>query len=167
MSYPFLTGCDRPVWDRPACGGRKRRRVCMAGWPSPGWTEGWTLDCPGWGGGLSLFFVINSPANRHLYKLTRICVVLGDYKWNVSEKNAIFMTRLFFCVVKLGITVSPGGVKRLLWPPCWDLHPRAGHELPGTTREDQDLWLPEPLYSRRGAQGPAQILPQQIHSGKI
>ena len=73
---------------------------------------------------------------------------------------------LYFCAVEPGLSVCAGGVKRLLWPPCWDLHPRAGHELPGTTPEDQDLWLPEPLHSRRGAQGPAQILPQQIHSGK-
>lgn len=66
---------------------------------------------------------------------------------------------------ELGLSVSAGGSERLLRPPRGDLYPRAGHELPGAARQDQDLRLPEPLHSRRWSEGAPQVVPQQIHSG--
>lgn len=69
------------------------------------------------------------------------------------------------CTAELGLSVSVGGSECLLRPPSRNLHPGTEHTFPGPTWENQDLWLPEPLHTRRRSQRSAEVLPQQVYSG--
>ncbi len=153
-----LAGCDWFVWDRSPCRGREGRRVCMARWPPFSCFEGRSLGCPG--RGKDIFTV----SYTSFYGLD---ITNSNPMMLICSADLLNWLVLFFMLtVKPGLSVGFGGSERLLWSQSRDLHSWTGHEFPGSAGKDQDLWLPKPLHSRRWPQGTAQILPQQIHSGK-
>lgn len=101
------TGCYRSVWDRPARGRRERRRVCVARWPSPRCSEGWTLDRPRWGRDVSslfAFFTLHFSSPFTLSCLSLLSPQLNLASQSVLEGlNACFDHRAEIYIPELGM----------------------------------------------------------------